>query len=184
MLDYRFHHGNTVDEREVRVVLLLRLPGVTRGRTDVATPASLIDVAPTVLDYLRVPPPPGVAFDGKSLLPAVRGADAEARIGFAYTNPARGPWTCARDARWKLVRDARDGSARLFDHAADPDGATDRAAERSSDRERLGAALSAWDDGRRAAIALRPPTSFEYDAKTVEMLRALGYLPPAEAPKK
>ena len=185
MPDYRYHHGNTVQEYEIRTVLLIRLPGVVTRRTDVGVPAELTDVAPTLLDYLGVPPPPGVAMDGVSLLPALRATGRAPRpASFAYTNPARGPWTAARDARWKLVRDARDRSARLVDHLADPAEAADRSANAAADRARLSGELDAWEAAKAKALAERPPTNFQYDPETVKMLQSLGYLPTGEpAPK-
>jgi arylsulfatase A-like enzyme len=52
----------------VRVPLLLRLPGVAPRRVPAAV--SQVDLVPTLLDVLGVPPPPGL--HGASLLPRLR----------------------------------------------------------------------------------------------------------------
>lgn len=56
-------HGTDLFEGGIRVPLLLRAPGIEVGR--VATPASLVDVAPTLLALAGTEAPPGL--DGQDL---------------------------------------------------------------------------------------------------------------------
>lgn len=59
-------HGYFVYQSTLHVPLLMHWPaGMSRPAKE-EQPAGLIDVAPTILDALRVPPPP--SFEGKSLL--------------------------------------------------------------------------------------------------------------------
>jgi arylsulfatase A-like enzyme len=51
----RMGHGHTLYEELVRVPLLISLPG-QRARIDIEQVVSLIDVAPTILDLLGLPP--------------------------------------------------------------------------------------------------------------------------------
>lgn len=67
----RVHHGGRLDEDQVRIPLLVSGPGVRPGRSD--TPASLVDIMPTVLDLCRLPIPGGM--DGRSFAPALRGKE-------------------------------------------------------------------------------------------------------------
>jgi arylsulfatase A-like enzyme len=63
-------HGRSAYEPELRVPLIVRVPGRKAGvRVSAVTPA--LDVAPTVLDALGVAPPP--TFQGRSALPLLDG---------------------------------------------------------------------------------------------------------------
>ncbi len=58
-------HGTTLYEESVRIPLLLVGTGVPAGRV-VTDPVSIVDIAPTVLDVVGLPPEP--RFEGRSLL--------------------------------------------------------------------------------------------------------------------
>ncbi len=60
-----FDHGTTAYEEQLHVPLIIRYPRGERGGTTVDSLVSLIDVMPTVLDYLGMPVPDGV--EGVSL---------------------------------------------------------------------------------------------------------------------
>ncbi|MBI4706087.1 MAG: sulfatase-like hydrolase/transferase [Deltaproteobacteria bacterium] len=62
-------HGFELWEAMVRVPLFLAIPGVAPRRIDV--PRSAIDLAPTILELMGLPPHPG--FQGHSLLAEIRG---------------------------------------------------------------------------------------------------------------
>jgi arylsulfatase A-like enzyme len=64
-----FGHGKTLHEEVLRVPLYLKLPGASEAAT-LDVPVSTLDVLPTVLDVLGIPPPAG---DGRSLAPLLRG---------------------------------------------------------------------------------------------------------------
>jgi len=66
----RYRHGFEIWEPLVHVPLFLSIPGVSPRR--IAEPRSMEDVVPTIFDLLGVPVDPG--FQGKSLLPEIRGA--------------------------------------------------------------------------------------------------------------
>ncbi|WP_438005959.1 sulfatase-like hydrolase/transferase [Sorangium sp. So ce321] len=123
-----FRHGFELWEELVRVPLLVHVPGAARSR--VQARRSLIDLAPTLLDLMRVPGPaegaPATDFlSGTSLLPDVfltPGEQAPAR-DVLIDMPA-GPYN---DARRSLLRgDMKltiSGGARfeLYDLASDPE---------------------------------------------------------------
>ncbi|WP_438016296.1 sulfatase [Sorangium sp. So ce315] len=123
-----FRHGFELWEELVRVPLLVHVPGAAPSR--VSARRSLIDIAPTILDLMRVPGPgdgaPATDFlSGASLLPDVflaPGAQAEAR-DVLIDMPA-GPYN---DARRSYIRgDMKltiSGGARfeLYDLASDPE---------------------------------------------------------------
>jgi arylsulfatase A-like enzyme len=120
----------------VRVPCFVRWPaglGPASG-TYVDRVAAHIDVAPTLLDACRVPQPPGVAFDGVSLLPLLRGDVSneswpERTLFFQWHRgdvPEAERAYGARSQRWKLVQPAgangNDFQPRyeLYDLTAEP----------------------------------------------------------------
>jgi len=64
----RFGHGQTLFGEVTRVPLIIRGPGIPSGRR--TGQASLLDITPTILGYLRIPAPAG-GFDGTSLVPTL-----------------------------------------------------------------------------------------------------------------
>lgn len=58
-------HCRTVFDELIRVPLILRLPGAVPAGRVVSAPVELVDVAPTILDYLGIQPP--LAMSGRSL---------------------------------------------------------------------------------------------------------------------
>jgi arylsulfatase A-like enzyme len=66
-----FHHGNTMYEEELHVPLIFWDGPATGPGLRVPGPVQLIDIAPTLLDFIGAEPPD--QFEGISLLGAVRG---------------------------------------------------------------------------------------------------------------
>ncbi len=156
-------HGRRLWETSIRVPLLLLVPGKST-RTDVTEPVSLVDVAPTVLDLIGVPPPAG--FEGRSLLLALQRAEHPWSLD-ALRWRFRQWWTRPEDAiyaelpesqhsrpaqhRHALIQGtqkvivARDGARTYFDLQADPDEQQADALGRD-DRERLDRTLATFTD--------------------------------------
>lgn len=103
-------HGNQLYEELLRTPLIMHVPGLEPGVRQGL--AQHVDVAPTILDVLGMPPHPG--FQGVSLL-------SERRV-FAYATvqtPMANQYSVS-DGRFKLVLDGRSGSSALRDLALDP----------------------------------------------------------------
>jgi arylsulfatase A-like enzyme len=107
-----FGHTLFLYEENVRVPLLIATPGARHAPKRVQRMASLIDLAPTVLDLLGLAPAP--EYDGVSLLlPGPRAA-----LFFTdYSLPLAG----ARDGKWKLIARLNSPRAQLFDLETDPE---------------------------------------------------------------
>jgi arylsulfatase A-like enzyme len=78
-------HGHTVYEELLRVPLIVKLPGSGSGYVNM--PVDLIDITPTVLDYLGIGIPSSM--QGRSLLPVIYGFGCE-RPSFAGPTQLKG----------------------------------------------------------------------------------------------
>ena len=70
---YFYEHGDFVYEASMRVPLVFYWPGQVPGGTRSNIPVSTLDILPTVLGLMRVPPPPDVTMSGRDLGPMLRG---------------------------------------------------------------------------------------------------------------
>jgi arylsulfatase A-like enzyme len=80
----RFFHGQDLTEEQLRVPLIIAVPGQTPATVE--DEVGLVDVAPTLLDLVGLPAP--ATFRGRSLLPRVRGKPLPPRPVFAELLPA------------------------------------------------------------------------------------------------
>jgi arylsulfatase A-like enzyme len=138
-------HGRTLFDGESRVPLLVSYPaGLAPGED--ATPVSTLDVLPTIVDLMDLPPHP--AFQGESFA-HVR--DGKKPRGAVFMN-IQG-WkhydgiVCMP---YKLVFDPDSGESTLYDLVKDPGEATDLAKEKAAVTEKLYTTLRAQLDAQEA----------------------------------
>ena len=110
--DGNFGHTFFAFDENVRVPLLLSVPGVTTSAMRTARVASLVDIAPTILSLLGISAP--ASFDGSNLL---TGDDA---MAYFFTDYALG-WAGLRDACWKYLLEVEADRSQLYDVCRDPD---------------------------------------------------------------
>ena len=158
-------HGIFVYESSMQVPLIVRAPAVVPRR--VASLVSQVDVLPTLLDLLGIPPGPGI--DGVTLVPALRGARMVERELYAESMYATrfgwSPLRMVRDTRWKFIDAPRP---ELYDLDADPFELHDLARQRPGVVSGMRARLGAF------AVATRVPSSAARPSE--EALRALASL--------
>jgi arylsulfatase A-like enzyme len=169
-----WEHGWSLHHHQLRVPLLIRLPGGEYGGRRVRGVVSGLDVAPTLLDLAGVRPWPDVV--GHSLRPLIEGRGTPPpETRFASGVKGRPGWIAVRDGRYKLLIATDSNTVALYDLDQDPgetrdlaESMPDRTSEmRSLARERLLSLLAAPEPD----VETRPT-----DPETLEQLRALGYL--------
>lgn len=173
-------HGFVLYESQLRVPLLFYHPGGELAAGLVVTqPVRLLDVMPSVLDFVGLEGPQEM--EGRSLIPLARG-DGEVELPgtfFAETRFKRRNKVAAYTSDWKYIEN-REAAPRLPPRAlhrvgVSEDGArTDVAAEHPEVVERLPARLRAWEEAHPVAESTRPavaPSPLEQ-----RQLRELGYL--------
>lgn len=131
------YHGTTVYEEQVRVPLVVVAPGVTPHV--VRAPVQTIDLLPTSLAALDVPPPPRLR--GRDLGPALAGTAPATEEGLAFAETD--DYTLVARGDDRLVCARKIGSCTLFDVARDPNErrpVTDRSA-RVTELRKLTAAI-------------------------------------------
>lgn len=158
-------HGGEIWESLVRVPLLIYVPGVEGHRVPVKR--SHIDLVPTLLDLMRLPPPPAGELSGTSMIGDVLhaaapdggpGADYPERD--VYIDMPLGPYTGMRRA---IIHGATPGMKlihfggnvyNLYDLGQDPAEANDLA----KDREQFQPIFSAFQAQRSRLKELEPTT--------------------------
>jgi len=142
----------------------------------VEAPASLIDVAPTVLSFLGFPPP--ARFCGHSLLELAKGGDSPLRDVYSESSYAHDKFG------WAVLRGLRRGDYQyidaprpeLYDVKRDPGQLHNllpvQTAVAASYRERLAALVATYHPAPGAASS----TSSAVAPGAAESLRSLGYL--------
>jgi choline-sulfatase len=162
-------HGFFVYESTLRVPLIVAGAGVPFSRKK--SLARTVDILPTVLARLAVPPPAGV--DGADLFGAARGAEAYAETLYPETLG----WAGLRALRLGALKYIDAPRPELYDLGADPGETRNLVESRAADVQRLRRGLDALRATERAAAATAD------DPEIAEKLRALGYVAGPAAPK-
>jgi arylsulfatase A-like enzyme len=111
-------HKGFPDDGGTRVPFIANWPGTIPGGQVLDALVDTTDFLPTIAEVTDVGLPAGIPFDGRSLLPHLRGEPGESREWvFSHYDPDWGAFErsrFARTQRWKLYDDGR-----LFDVPAD-----------------------------------------------------------------
>ena len=165
-------HGSSLYEAAIRVPLIVLVAGHPGGRV-VEQRVSLVDVAPTLLELLGLPREP--RFEGRSLVPLLRGEDVPAadviaelpRTGSAYDLSFHSVTIIRDSVKLLLPREPGTPENETYDLARDP-------AESSPASPPPSGVLRAARE-RQVGLA-EPPTTRAVDETTRKRLRALGYV--------
>jgi arylsulfatase A-like enzyme len=173
-------HAMNVYEPAMRIPLILWGPSVVPEGRSISDPASLLDVAPTLLDLLRLPPVAGL--QGQSLVPALEGKGlAATRVRYAEgpergKKPSRsGPLVMAREGNHKWI--AHKGAperTEIYDLRSDP--GERHPLDDAALRERGEQLFREFDALVESAARHPKPPERALDEETAGKLRALGYI--------
>jgi len=177
-------HARDVYGEVTTTPFVLSLPFRLRPGIVVETPTENVDLWPTLLDLLGLPPLPGA--DGRSRLPEILAAarGQEAPDGdtprFAHIDQAWGrtrepprPMVAVSEGRFRLVHRVAAGSDELYDRSADPFEQRDIGAEQPEVLARLTGLAESYLEKPPAPWQRAPDV--EIDPAELEQLRALGY---------
>jgi len=181
------NHGMGLFEDETALPLVARLPGVAPSRGRVGCLVGLIDVMPSLCDYLGVPCPAASA--GWSFLDGIRPPDAARRYLVTEGVMGRPSHRALRNRRFKLLYepegkrgrgDASDPPWSLYDLKEDPrerfdrtqPGQTRRGREALEAQRVMSAALPEAVAAYEAPARETAPVSPQLESR----LEALGYL--------
>jgi arylsulfatase A-like enzyme/Flp pilus assembly protein TadD len=167
-------HSIFLYDSTIHVPMLLKLPGNRFGGQRVKATASLVDLAPTVLDALGKKPPP--AMQGHSLLPLIGNPNPENRPSLATGDHSE------RSFGWSALVSLRAGNE-LYVQAPTPelyDVATDPGEKKNvyPDKRATAARLAVQLDSFVKRISTGAPGALQdgLDEKSREKLSALGYV--------
>jgi arylsulfatase A-like enzyme len=139
------NYGHTffLYEENVRVPLIVAAPGLIEGPRRSRTITSLVDVTPTLLDLLGMPP--------QELHQGASGLRGDPRMALFFTDYSL-PLVGLRDGPWKFIHNLADGRSALFDLEHDVGEQVDVSSEhvaRASSYERT---LREWSAAQKAAV--------------------------------
>ena len=147
-----YHHGYTLYDDQIRVPMLLRIPGRHEGRVVEASVAS-IDLMPTVLAALGLELPDDV--HGRDLTAGDLDEERSHFIEYpTYDSSAQKAWV---EGNFKYLHDPVYRTEALFDVSRDPGETTDVAARHPEVVARARAELAAfrWEEQQRGRFHLR-----------------------------
>jgi arylsulfatase A-like enzyme len=182
-------HDQAVYEEVARVPLIIHFPGNQFAGTRIDTVVSLVDVMPTIFDYIERLQ---LCADcrGKSLLPLLRGdattADHGATVPSLRINEQsyyrawkeqRGDVNIVvREDQWKGIWNAEPDTLELYNLQQDPAEKFDISDRQPDIAENFRRKARNWF--AKCQSQIQPPTELaadELDPETTEKLRALGY---------
>ncbi len=160
------YHGTTLYDEQVRVPLIIRVPGVEHHV--VREPVSLVDLMGTVLSMLEIPVPARVR--SRDLSGFIAKRDSHRLTTFCQVHDK----FMAVRTDYKLIWDEEKDLARLYDLVADPGEITSVASAKPDIVTELKKKLRAWKRDH-SRVELRPVQSHEGEKSwPVEIQKALS----------
>ena len=165
-----WEHGKTLYGEQLRVPLILKLPGGASAGTRVEAAVGQVDVVPTILDLLGIQ---GATLDGESLL---RAPLSDRRPLFASLSLEGREVRSVSSRGWKLILDSSSFTysepIELYHTAADPGEKVQLAGDRPFERQFLSQILGRLE----LDLAAVAGTEAEIPDELRRQLEALGYL--------
>jgi len=168
-------HGIFLYDSTLHVPLILKLPGESAGSV-IQSQVRTTDILPTVLDLLSIPSPQ--TLDGQSLKPYLSGKESSSRTLFGETDyPLHFGWAPLRVVRAEGFKFVEAPRPELYDLNTDPGELKNTYAPWDLTVQKLRKILA----DERAQKPPMAPSGGTVGVGTLDELRALGYLGPADA---
>ncbi len=181
--DHNWFPHRLLYQEQIRVPLIIRIPGGTR-RATVGAVTRTIDIMPTVLQALGIDPPETV--QGSDMTAILSGPAEKGRIAVAealntlddHAPPQLPPHQkdllfMVMDREWKLIHHAGEpGNNELYHLLEDPEESNNRVAAEPEEVKRL---MTALEGSGIMQIELVDPDE-PMDEEALEKLRSLGYV--------
>jgi len=174
-----FEHGHTLYDELVHVPLIIKYPGsAAPARKVVDTQVRLIDVMPTVFDWLGIEQPE--SFIGESLTPLVMGEEGEHRGAYCESTLYGKDRIAWRGPRYKYILELFknvEPVEELYDWHNDPGESEDLSLALPEQAEKMrGELIRFYMDITRRADTMSRPSPVDLSPQRVEMLKSLGYI--------
>lgn len=142
------HNGNYghtffLYDENVHVPFLIAAPGILDRQLRSHTTVSLVDTAPTILDFLGLPYP--TEYQGHSAF------DSRSRMALFFTDYSLA-LVGLRDGRWKFVHELESGRSKLFDIDRDGDERIDVSSREASRVAAYKRTLRAWSAAQKGYL--------------------------------
>lgn len=184
----QFSHGDGVWDEQIRIPFILHASEIVPGRY--VEPVEQVDLLPTVLELLEIPPPADVRFQGDSLVSLLRGERDQRPDGLVFSSSRcnleryrhkgyelrkNNRLHTVRTRRWKLVAypGVESDYYELYDLDADPLEKIDVSEEFPDVTLRMRDALENW---LRSGSEQEGEADLELSSEELEQMRALGYV--------
>lgn len=167
-------HMYFVYESALRIPLIIHTPGQSAPRT-IAPPVSLIDIFPTLCDWINLPLPRGI--QGESLKPWLNGQSIPSQLRYFYAESVvptyldANPLQTVLTRQWKLIRTTR---SELYQLSTDPEEKTNLI----DTNPELIQSLQIQLDRMLASLEPTRPSVWksQLDVETLNRLASLGYV--------
>jgi choline-sulfatase len=169
-------HGIFLYDSTTHVPLIIKLQGHKSAGETVQSQVRTVDILPTILDLLKLPLPEHL--DGESLQPYLNAAATADRTAFGETDyPLRFGWAPLRSVRAEGFKFIEAPKPELYDLRADPGELQNKYQPWSMTVQKDRVLLAEL----RAKMPPAPASEGTVGQGTIDELKALGYLGPADA---
>lgn len=174
-----FEHGHSLYDELVHVPLIIKPPAhIDVNQKVIQNAVRVLDVMPTIFEAIGVDSP--ASFEGKSMLPIMRGEREEARTILMESTLYGSPKIAWRTERYKYIHDATagpDGIGELYDLQADPGESQNVSAQQLETAKRMRKQLfDFYFELRRRSDQMSAPDPVDLSPTRIRQLKSLGYI--------
>jgi len=169
-------HALTLYEEQIHIPLIIRYPPHLPSAKRISSLVRTIDIMPTILELLSLPPPPQC--QGESLIPLIKDL-RQYLIDEVYSEEDFGDkmLQSIRRKKWKLIFYPKTRALELFNLLKDPGEMHNVVDEYPELTSSLLQKIKLWHQEQiEQRAGLHRPQATELSEETIRQLKALGYL--------